>query len=272
MGPKAPSDASDIRTPIRGHDLDASTHRGSRDVGGALVSVDDDQSGGRRKTDEAYESAARKLLDEMNAAIGKKDGETARRLLRRIERRYAKSKIAPQAVYNFAMWVERNDKKAALTIYLGLMKRYASSSYANSATYRVRSITGEYLYMYSSKTYQPGETIRVSVSSRALPKLEMQLWSVDLFDYIQQGHDPHYPYLAKMRRRKMVKRWFETPKNARWYSYSNIEVPVKKPGTYLLFVNGKYTSAGVLLLVSDWGMVVKRSPGKILAFLTHRSK
>lgn len=225
--------------------------------------------GGATNTDEL----ARRDAEALNAALSKKRLAEARSILARMLRRHRKSAHTPRAMYNLASYLRNHSQKEqALKLFLKLMRLYPDSSQAQSAVYQVRYITGEYLYMYLGRTYAPGDKVHVNISSRKLDRLELQLWSVDLFDYVKRGHNPQSPNLFKMRHRKLVKKWTVPTNSRRYYSYTNVEIPVTRAGTYLLFVNGKYTSAGALLLVSDYGMIVKRASGRLLAFVTHRKK
>lgn len=230
------------------------------------------------------EQAAQKLYQKLNQALGEKRESTAKKLLQQLSRWYPQTQATPSAYYNWAEYLRRKgDTQAALQVYVKITRQFPRAGVASSAVYNIQSITGEYLYLYTNRTFSPSEKIHVQVSSRGISHLDMQLWEVDLLDYVKRGKDPHYPNLYEMKRR-IVKTWqvpAHVPDWARrhyghrrhhYYAYTQVQVPVKKAGTYLVFVNGKYTSTGALLLISNHAMIVKRSPQKLLAFVTHRNR
>lgn len=238
----------------------------------------------KHKPDAKAEKAAQDLYQQLNQALGQKQEYTAKTILGKMLRRYRNTQATPTAYYNWAEYLRRNgDKERALQAYVQITKLFPTSSVASSAVYSIQSLSGEYLYLYTNRTFSPSDVIQVSVSSRGQTTLQMQLWEVDLLDYVKQGKNPHYPNLYEMKRR-LVKQWEEKTQVPAWarrhyrgrmgyyYGNTNVRVPVKKAGTYLVFVNGKYTSAGALLLVSNYAMIVKRSSDRLLTFVSHRTQ
>lgn len=233
---------------------------------------------------EKAEQEAQKLADEANTLMGRHDISGARRVINRLLSRYAFTQGAASAYYNWGTYLHRQGKKTeAINVFSSFARRFPKSNLVASASSMLQTVSGEYIYMYLGRSFAEGENINVNISSRGVKQLELQIWEVDLFSYVQQGNNPQQISLGLLPRGKLLKQWQKEPKYprhrifARRHHYSHyantpVTLPAMKAGTYLFLVNGKYTHSGGVLLVNRYGMIVKRSSERLLAFVAHRNK
>ena len=223
------------------------------------------------------------LLQSLKNAIATRQHLKASEIVQNLLKRFPKSKKVGSAYYQYARFLERSKyKPQALKAYQDMLRRFPSHPYASSAGYALQRISGEYIYFYLRNAIKPNTPIQFSVSSRNINTLRFQLWKVDLLDYILKGHNPQRPSLNLFRKKKLTSEWSVNPTYRRYnwkrywrrYRYANTKVKYKglKAGIYMLVASGKFISSSTLLRVSDYGVIVKRSQSRLLAFVKHTRK
>ena len=137
-------------------------------------------------------------------------------------------------------------------------------------------------YLSSYRTYTPGEDVTVSLNgyfSKQTP-FTFTLYKInDPVGFFNDQPDPHSPGTAyddsgnvrstidlKSTRYDKEKEWTEKLSGEEYWSYNDIHIPAREKGVYLIVAAARGQVATTVVIVSDAGLILKRSDDKVLGY------
>jgi uncharacterized protein YfaS (alpha-2-macroglobulin family) len=144
-------------------------------------------------------------------------------------------------------------------------------------------------YLYSNKIYTPGDNdISVYLNARSRERVTVKMRAyriVDPIDFFLAQTNPHSPGepdttqegnpsridVRNTRRFTKVAEWEHDIKRQRDYWYGEqISIPLKEKGVYVVQAIAKGKEAATVVVVTEYGMIVKQSKSEALAFILNR--
>lgn len=145
-----------------------------------------------------------------------------------------------------------------------------------------------YFYLGAERMFSPGDKVFVNLSGSFQKRTDVTLQAFRINDPIEFFRDqtnPHSPGVAyddegkpkstidvrDGKRYKKLKEWTEQMQGQRHWGHKEVSVPVSEKGVYLVaaFVKGKV--ATTVVIITESGLVLKRSDDQLLAWAVNRT-
>ncbi|MCK6480801.1 MAG: MG2 domain-containing protein, partial [Planctomycetes bacterium] len=164
---------------------------------------------------------------------------------------------------------DAGDLPAAIREYEGLAARYGGTPEGQEARRILGEMKGKFLEAALDSPLTTDRKPRVRLRLRNVERLRMKAYRLDLAEFVRtkgslQGAEAVVTDVVKP-----DADWVWQPESYEDFRLleRTCEVPVKGPGAWILRAQDEELSATILVLSTDLGVVVKRSPGQTLVFV-----
>ena len=143
-------------------------------------------------------------------------------------------------------------------------------------------------YLNTYRMFSPGESVSINMAGRFKKRTQvaMEAYRIkDPVEFFREQSNPHSPgleyddegkpkstiNLRDGKRYRKVEEWTQTVKGQRRWNYTEVSVPVTKKGVYLVAARAHGKIATTVVILTEGGLVLKRSDEQMLAWAVNRT-
>ena len=144
-----------------------------------------------------------------------------------------------------------------------------------------------YFALNTYQTFSPGDEVKVNINGRFMRRtdVDFSLYRIaDPIDFFREQPNPHSPgtkyddegnviniiNLKNKKRYKKLDSWSERITSKRYWANQTVTVPVQNKGVYLVVAHAREKVATTIVIVTDAGLILKRSDDQVLGYALNR--
>lgn len=208
-------------------------------------------------------------------------------LLWKIVENYPESSLAPEALFSVAqIYTAQSKQIKALGIYEKLLQKYSKSTYVNDAKHYIQEIKRKELYFNPLNVITTGMTPKLNITSRNVKNIAINVYKVNMVDVVKANTNDYNKNFNELSHnfgsnlqeisshygKKSLSLKIKTDDKNDYKSVSkDVEIPIKKSGSYILEVVGENTvKSASLFLVTNITMVKNSDKNKSIIYVVDR--